>query len=318
MTKVTKQTLKTLGVLVTLQGCGGISSLVSGADASISATPNPVAVGQPVTVTWGGNKLTRAISNDFGAPTTVTSGTITDRTAVDVDYNYSAYGQNGSNPEIKLSARTSLTVIKSTKDIWVLGDPAVAGPNQVGDALRTITTGTVHVVDGRDPNLVVPITDVLVFHPSFFLPADGASHTQTLQKFSGEHRSVLIIGETSIGYFAGSSVANIGGYLGGATSFGQNALSTEKVRAGDGLVPLSIKYRGASITLPAGGGRGLIGVGGSADRIITTGTATQAFVYAVPGGGRFAFSMKDGVGSSTNDAYYLWAIRSMARWLMDM
>jgi hypothetical protein len=301
-----------------LCGCGGIQDALKGAEANLSVTPETVSPGQSFNVRWGGNKLTGTKSNNFKAPSGLTSGQITDRTAVDLTYSYVAYGQNGSNPEIELTAKATVRVAKSRMNVWVLGDPATAGPNQVADYLKSITTGVVRVLDRSDTTTTVPVEDLVVVHPSYFLPSDGSSFTLTLQGMSKQKRKVIIIGETSLKYFGGSNLSSIGGLLGGATGVTQDFLATERIRSEDGSVPISIAYRGTTITLSGGGGRGVAGVGGSADRLISTGIATQAFTYVTPDGARFAFAMRDGVGSSATDAWYEVIIQSMARWCMDM
>ncbi len=310
------RTLAFLTTLSTLLACGGAGDLVSGAEATLTATPSPVGIGQPITVTWGGHRLTRGKSNDFGADTSLLSGSIQDRTAVDIDYHISMYGKNGDNPEIQLDATATATVIPSTKNIVIFGDPAVAGPNQMKDYLQTVTTGTVRVDDASG---TAPVTeDLIVLHSSLLPKIDALTWQNVVVPWLNSGKSVMLIGEDLVKKLANNNVSSIGGYLGGGTGFSNGILPTEKTRAADGIVPISIKFRNQKITLDGGGARGMTGVGGSADIIISTSGGAQAFAYKVSSGGKTAFCIDDGVGSSTQALYHGFAIRSMARWCLDL
>lgn len=297
--------------------CGGAGDLISGAEATLSATPTPVAPGAPITVTWGGNKLTRGKSNDFGAPSASMGGTITDKTAVSLTYHYSAYGQNGDNPEIQLDATATVVVTKSTKSVCIFGDPAAAGTNQVADFMRGITTGTVRIDDGSGST--APTEDLIVYHPSIAGLIQPGYVAAAIAPWLHNGKSIMVIGETTLRALGESSnLSSVGGYFGGANGFSNGIFATEKVRSGDGLVPLSVKYRGQNVTGEAAGGHGVTGVDGSADILISSSAGAEAFVYPVASGGKTAFAMHDGVGSTATDAYYAWAIQSMARWCLDL
>lgn len=299
-----------------LAACGGAGDLIAGAEARLTASPSPVAVGQPITVTWGGNKLTRGKSNDFGASSNSMGGTIIDRSAVSLTYNYSAYGQNGDNPEIQLDASATVIVTKSTKSVLVVGDVAAAGTNQVADFMRGITTGGV-----RSSSTIpaMPDEDLIIFHDSIASQLSKDVWWDTCKPWLTAGKSVMVIGENALRAFGGNnSLGFIGGDFGGADGFSNGIFATERVRSADGPVPLSVKYRGQRVTLEAGGGRGVTGVGGSADILISSSAGAEAFVYRVASGGKTAFAMHDGVGSTGTDAYYAWAIQSMARWCLDL
>ncbi|MBS1702598.1 MAG: hypothetical protein JST12_13105 [Armatimonadetes bacterium] len=317
MKRYSHSSLLFVPLVLVLAACGGAGDFLAGAQATLTATPSPVTVGEPVTITWGGNKLTHGKSNDFGADINLLSGTIQDRTAVSLDYHFSAYGKNGDNPEIVLNATASVQVTKSTKSVVVIGDPAIAGTNQVADYMRGITTGSVRVIDGSDVTSVTE--DLIILHSSIASSLTASTWSDVVLPWLTAGKSVMVIGEDTLKGLGGGNVSTVGGYFGGASGFSGGILPTEKVRSTDGLVPLSIKYRGQRITLDAGGGRGVTGIGGSSDILISSSAGSEAFVYklaTLPG--KTAFLMHDGVGSSGTDAYYAWAMQSMARWCLDL
>lgn len=152
-----------------LYGCGGGGKTGATGSLSLTSSKTNVVYGEPVTISWSAKSGAIILEGQCNFPADTQSGSLVDRPSYDTTYRIQGTDGQGNT----ISKTRKVTVPKSTKQILLVGNPSVAGTNQIQQYLQSVTTQPVSV---RTTVTSLAGNDVVVLLPSAtYTAADNAS-----------------------------------------------------------------------------------------------------------------------------------------------
>jgi len=217
--------------------CGGGGILGLGETVSLRANPSTISYGGASEIRWSRSEQTSFYDANFGVPSNLNSGSITDRPNSTVTYRLRVRNDETNN---LVDATVTVTVAKTQKRYVIVGSPSHAEVPQIDLSLRMITEVPVVIQTSfpTDPSTY----DVVVLHGSGLLSPSDNTRVQTAL---AQGKGVVVIGESVSSIAGGFDLSGVGSWF-GAT--GSMSSWDDPVRGtpGDVLLPATILNRSNS------------------------------------------------------------------------